>query len=495
MIRFRLLMLACAFVPAVAHAGGFEIPDNNTEALGRGAAFTAKADDASAQEYNIAGFARQRGTRTLLSLNVVFHNYEFTRSGTYPGDPTDAKTPYAGQPFPTIRNGSGPFPAPFFGISTDFGKLDRWTFAAGIFGPSSYGNTNFGVTVNGLPSPGRYDFAYANLLIIYPTLAAAVRVTKWLDLGLALHLVVGSFELSNVAFVDLGRGVPGQPGICPSVEYAPCDSQSIIKASGVSATAALGIMFHPLRTLDKALDVGLNLRGPIYLDATGTASGTPPQVQSTLPIDAMPATFHARLPWVLRAGVRYAFLKDGFERGDVEVDGSYEAWNAVEGDGTKINIPQLSIFSDINPTVTHHYRDTFSVRVGGAYNLQLPTGVLTFRLGFFYDSPATALADTRIDFDTAEKIAPTVGLGYRVRGVSINLAYAYLWSPDRDVSNGDIRPINPVRNGTSGSSEGENVLLPPVNNGHYHANSQILSVSVNVAWDEALKKKRVLTYE
>ncbi len=45
-IRTALLALAAASVltlPSVAHAGGFEFPDNGTEALGRGAAFTAKA--------------------------------------------------------------------------------------------------------------------------------------------------------------------------------------------------------------------------------------------------------------------------------------------------------------------------------------------------------------------------------------------------------------------------------------------------------------------
>jgi len=79
-----------AVVPASAAAGGFEIPDNGTEALGRGAAFTAKADDGTALQYNIAGFARQRGTRLLVNTNLWVSDYSFARSGTYPDDPANS---------------------------------------------------------------------------------------------------------------------------------------------------------------------------------------------------------------------------------------------------------------------------------------------------------------------------------------------------------------------------------------------------------------------
>jgi long-subunit fatty acid transport protein len=381
-----------------------------------------------------------------------------------------------------VANQNGPFFAPYFGISTDFGYFDRWTFAAGIYGPSAYGQREFPVTVGSMPSPSRYDLVSEDLLIFYPTLSAAVRVTKWFDLGVALHLVYGHFNLASVATVDLGRT------LCVNAEYQPCDSQTTLDLSGVTATASLGMMFHPLDTLS----IGINLRGPASIDATGTVQGTAPAVQM---LDVAPesASFHTKLPWVLRAGIRYAFIKDNFEHGDIELDGTYEAWADAQNPGSQINIPSLSIFQDINPTIVHNFQDTYSVRVGGAYNLRLPTGALTFRLGFFFDSAATKYKDTRIDFDTMAKYAPTVGLGYKVRGISLNVAYAYVWSPDRDVTNGDIRIINAVTMGSNLDSK--NQLLPAVNNGHYHAENQILSFSINIAWDEALKKTRKIAYE
>lgn len=499
-------LLVVALVPQVALAGGFEVPDNTAEALGRAGAFTAKADNAGALQYNVAGLARQRGTRLLLDSNIILHDYEFTRAGVYPGDPNDPTNPvpYGGQPFPTVRNQGGPQLGPFLGVSTDFGIFDRWTFAIGVFGPSAYGRRNYGgaTLADGRPNPARYDVLKADLLVVYPTLAAAVRATKWLDIGLALHVVVGHFDLSNTAFVDLGRS------LCPHPEYTACDTTTTLKTTGATATFGLGFLARP----KPFLAIGLNLRGPATINASGTAEATTPPVQPNLEITPSEAGFVTRLPWVLRLGVRYIFLKDGFEHGDIELDGTYEAWGCAQRGAvvnnetrdaaaaqmcgeTRAYIPNLAIFQDINPYIMHRYRDTFSVRLGGAYNVQLPAGVLTLRLGFAFDSAATHYADTRLDFDTMAKYMPAVGLGYRVRGIAINIAYAYVYSPDRTVTSGDLRAINGVNGTTFDSTPSGDVPLPAVNNGHYRANSNILSVGINIAWDEALKRSRTVHWD
>ncbi|HEX9100609.1 MAG TPA: hypothetical protein VF997_00325, partial [Polyangia bacterium] len=200
----------------VVYAGGLEIPDNGTEALARGGAFTAKADDATALQYNVAGLARQRGTRALLDGNVILSTLNFQRDGVYPDAPSGA-TPWGGQPFPEVHNSGGPFFAPFFGLSSDLG-LDRWTFAVGVFGPSSVGNRTYPLSVGGVPSPARYDLVQALPVVVLPTAAAAVRVARWLDLGVALHVAVAKLDLTSVSFADISKGV------CPNPEYQPCDS-------------------------------------------------------------------------------------------------------------------------------------------------------------------------------------------------------------------------------------------------------------------------------
>ena len=90
-------MLALAGVvtsSGTARAGGFELPDNGAQAVGRGATFVAKADDTTAMYYNPAGLARQRGTRLYVGGNLFLHSYEFQRASSFPDDPNDASTPW-----------------------------------------------------------------------------------------------------------------------------------------------------------------------------------------------------------------------------------------------------------------------------------------------------------------------------------------------------------------------------------------------------------------
>ena len=452
------------------YAGGLELPDNGTEALGRGGAFTAKADDATAMQYNVAGLARQRGTRLLADGNLILSTLDFQRAGVYPDAPS-AATPWGGQPFPKVSNTGGPFFAPFIGLSSDFG-LDRWTFAVGVFGPSSVGNRTYPLSVGGVPSPARYDLVQALPLVVLPTASVAVRATRWLDVGLALHVAVAKFDLTSVSFTDISRG------LCPNAEYQPCDSTNKLSTTGATATAAVGVMVHPLRWWA----IGANVRGPIYLNTSGTVEATAPSAVP-MQIAPAPATFSTNLPWVVRVGTRIIKLRsDDFEVADLEFDATWENWSAAQGDGPHVNIPNLSLFQDIHPTIVHHYHDTFSLRLGASYNAALPAGVLSFRVGGYYDSSATAPADTRLDFDTLPKLAATLGVGYSVRGFTINLAYAYVHEIDRTVTNGDIAPVNGAANGTSVDDAGN--PLPAVNNGRYHGETHIISFGVTLRFDE-----------
>ncbi|MGZ3404815.1 MAG: OmpP1/FadL family transporter [Polyangia bacterium] len=473
----RGAVIAAIFFAAtrVVYAGGLELPDNGTEALGRGGAFTAKADDATAMQYNVAGLARQRGTRLLFDGNLILSTLDFDRSGAYPDAVTPA-TPWGGQPFPTVHNTGGPFFAPFIGISSDFG-LDRWTFAVGVFGPSSVGNRTYPLSVGGVPSPARYDLVQALPLLILPTASVAVRATRWLDVGLALHVAVAKFDLTSVSFTDISKG------LCPNAEYQPCDSTNKLSTTGATATAALGVMLHPLRWWA----IGANVRGPIYLNTSGTVAATAPSALP-MPIAPAPATFSTNLPWVVRVGTRLIKLRaDDFEVADVEFDATWENWSAAQGDGPHVNIPNLSLFQDIHPTIVHHYHDTFSLRLGASYNVALPAGALSIRVGGYYDSSATAPKDTRLDFDTLPKLAGTFGLGYSVRGFAINLAYAYVYEFPRVVTDGGIAPINGAAHGDPVDDAGN--PLPAVNNGRYRGQTHFISFGVTLRFDELAGRK------
>lgn len=476
--------------PREALAGGFEIPDNGTEALGRGGAFVAKADDPTAIDYNPAGLAEQRGTRLLLDGHVINSNYAFQRFGAFPDNPKNPATPWGGYPFPKVTDQGGPFFAPFIAATTDFGRFDWLTVAVGVFGPSGVGNRTYPLGVNNAPAASRYDVIQPTSTIIFPTLSVGVKATDWLDLGVSLHLVDAIFDLTSTSFVDLGDGPSGP---CVNYEYHPCDSVSSLHATATSFAATPGILLKPTRTFS----IGVSARTPITLDANdGVVTVLTAPLGQPIPPPGN-ATLRTQLPWYWRAGARLAFVDDaGFEQGDVELDGTYETWSQAQGTGPQIHIDHLGpagpAFDNINITVAHDYNDTFSIRAGGAYNTRLPVGVFTVRLGAYYDKSATAdnPGYTRLDFDTLDKIAGTVGVGYKWNGVAFNLGYAEVFEPSRTVpvGTGQIRPIDGAQHGASVDSQGNQ--LPAVNEGIYTGHTEIVSFSVMAVFDEILGTER-----
>ena len=203
------LFFSVLAVARSAAAGGFEIPANGTEALGRGGAFSAKADSPLALEYNVAGLAQQRGTHALIDNNLAFSRYRFARDG---GDSFG--------PFPAVQaNATPPFYAPWFGLATDFGFFKRLTFAVGIYGPSSIGKRTFPMFVptdsgKDRPGPARYDIATTDLLIFFPTLAVGVRASKYLDLGFSVQQASAQIKLASMTYAPQSLPIFPQSSPC-----------------------------------------------------------------------------------------------------------------------------------------------------------------------------------------------------------------------------------------------------------------------------------------
>ena len=466
-----------------AAAGGFDIPDNGAQALGRGAAFVAKADDGTAIYYNPAGLARQRGTRLYGGGNLYLHSFEFQRAGSYPDDPNNTATPWGDQPYPSVSNAGGAYVSPFLAASTDFGSLDRFTIAAGVFSPPDVGNRTFPIAVRGAPSASRYDFVQSAGSMLFPTLAAAFRVTPWLDVGLSGHLVVAKFAETQIVYAD-----PGADS-CLNVEYQPCDSRATLDATATSFATTLGVLARPT----PSIGIGLTVRTPVTLNASGTYTATTPRAGSAnlTPGDA---TYVTHLPLIVRGGLRYVSLDRDYEVYDLELDGTFEAWTGAQGDGPQLTVGSLGTYKDIDTLIVHGYNNTVSFRGGGAYNFEAAGGTLSFRAGAYFDSSATTFAYTRLDIDTLAKIAGTLGLGYRRGGFGIDLGYAAAASIPRVVGTdqGDVRPIDLAKGGRPLDDTGKK--LPAVNEGAYRGFTHILSVGISLTFDELFGAGRTFTY-
>ena len=156
-MRWKIFLILLLLVPVSTFAGGFEFPDNGTAAMGRGGAFTAKADDPTALYYNPGGLAWLRGWKLLIDSNLAFKHVSFTRA------------PDNGVTYPTVHNQSGPFPGPMLVLTSDFGLKD-WTFAAGLYGPSAVGKTSY---PDGQDAPQKFELVSMDVMMAFYTLAAA----------------------------------------------------------------------------------------------------------------------------------------------------------------------------------------------------------------------------------------------------------------------------------------------------------------------------------
>ena len=256
---------------------------------------------------------------------------------------------------------------------------------------------------------------------------------------------------------------------------------------------ALGAMLHPTQSFD----IGVHVRSAVNLGlhpirAKGTVSATTPPALSDLPplgTERMDAQFETWLPWQFRFGVRYAHKPAGREIFDVELDATYEAWSWNDGSDNKLTLLKPPMLVNRGEPFTinlrHNYRDTFSLRAGGSYTQPLSQqSALILRLGALVDSSASRDQDLRLDFDTLMKAGGTVGLGLQARGVTLNVAYAYLHSLPRTVENGALVPIN----GTNGQPLSFNDMLAPgTNSGTYAGQTHILSIGLSVLFDDLVK--------
>lgn len=493
-----LLLALLLAPPRLARAGGIQMPDHGASALGRGAAFTAKADDPMALHYNVAGLARQRGTHLLVNANIQIHSFSFTRLGEYPDENND-ETPWGGQAFPTVYSNGGPFPLPALIVTSDFQYFERLTFAFGILPPAVNGAHSFatglpkGSLDKPVPAPNRYDAGgESSTTILFPTLGAGYRVLPWLDVGLTAVAAVASFNQTAISYSDPGGG-------CKSVEDYRCDARTLFAAKGNAFTGALGIMARP----KPSWQFGAQLRFPLSILAVGTVSPNAPLSLSGTAKEAIentvPAQLEFKLPAELRLGARYIKMEGTFENWDVEANITYETWSSLNP-GPTVFIPGLGRVkgadgktTPLYPNVTSNSNlnlvNTFSLRTGGAYNFDEYGGTISLRGGMFYDSPGTESKDTKLGFNTLAKVAGTFGASYKRGAFTIDFAYAAIASVKRIVTDGESRPGNGAKGGKPEKGGDSTELLPVTNNGEYKGFTHVIGLGVQIAFDSFLGER------
>ena len=489
----RLLLAVLLFLPAEALAAGFEIPDNGTQALGRGGAFTAVADDGSAIEYNPAGLTQQKGLSLTIDSNFINHHVSFLR--TTPDGTNDSV------PIQEVHNSAGTFISPLAAISygRSFLPLDAFAVAVGFYTPSAEGKYVFPTPGNdpAADAPNRYQLIQNNIVIVYPTISVAYKLPLpiYAAIGVSGEMVVSSFEFDQDLYAQpstataLGTqpgpngkspgvgGIYRGPGVagtakCPATYDPNCHETATFGRPSASPTAlrledpiwdanvdvnvtgkkaftavlgalvkfgpvALGASYRPGYALHADGTLKVNLPGILTAD---TPENSPNGPSSTLGAKATvtgdQASLDFKWPSVFRAGADVAVpvVPGHF---DISADYTYETWSVVDNfvlTPHNMSITALSGTTTVAPVIIpKHMQNSQSFRGGMQWELPVPVVKLQTRLGGYYEKSAIPEDYTTIDLAHFDRFAVTGGarMGINVGDIvgPLMLDLGVLYSP------------------------------------------------------------------
>jgi long-chain fatty acid transport protein len=456
---------AAALAPAMASAGGFEVPDLGARALGRGGANVVGVDDPTALHYNPGALAKLRGTRLLYNHSLIWHDTRFSRATL-----SEAWGPDAGTEFPTARNAEKLFPlGAFAAVSSDFG-LENWTFGAGVYGPHSVGKHDY-------PEYGPQSFMLTDMsvLMVYYSLAAAWKHKDVFGVGITAQYV----DLMRLDY-SLVIDSTFTAGLDPVPSDASTQLTSTLQLKDrTSGTAIVGLWYRPHRAVELAL-AGRVV--PVFLKARGTMAVDKP----TLVTDDIRVTMPLTLPAYLRGGVRYIHAAKGREWFDLELMAQWENWSTI--DAYEVGVSGRISGQEIQDLrLGKGWRDTVSVRLGGDVHV-IPRH-LTVRAGGYFESGASPKAFSHLDFPSFARGGLGAGLTAGGRGIYGTVGFLHVFQEAREVDEltGKVfqqRPVRPCPEGCGGASG------VPANAGRFTSRYEILNLGIEIRFGELLAKRR-----
>jgi long-chain fatty acid transport protein len=438
-MRIAPVVLGLA-VASPALAGGVYVGESGSQAMERGGAFVAKADDPTALSINPAGLAKVETGEIYLGANLLDYTLTFQREGLYPQQDRGTQPAYAGRPYPLVENRASFQAVPYLAGDVRLGPI---VLGAGVFGPAAVGRRDFRcegslcqVADDGAPAPQRYDIVQQTGLVAYPSLAAAYRIHPRVDVGVRLSWGVAALQARSFGWGVSNRGEdPLKDG-----EMSIDVSDPFVPAGGA------GILVRPT----DFLELGVAYTSPVKIEARGTAATAfGPEVSPLGPasiepmpdalarcapggtVSAIKTCVDIPLPQLLAGGVRYVGRDGrGAERYDLEVDVKWENWSAASTDIAVLDGRDVLLGTPIQPVVMRHgFRDVWAVRVGGAYRFDVGRSALSVRAGASHDTAAAPTSWTRLDKDGKARTALAAGAAWEVDGWRFDAGFAVVLQP------------------------------------------------------------------
>jgi len=387
-----------------AWASGFDLPDQDAFAVGRGLAVTATADNPSAVFYNPAGLTQLPGN----SFEVG--GYAIDLEPQYK-NPTTGITYGNNDPFSGI-------PQLFYSYGNEEHGL---SLGFGIYEPS-------GLSVNWPNSTGfRTDGTQAALeeIAFNPVIAY-----KLLD-----TLSIGAGVAANYANLDLRQGL-----LWPSQGF----DQFRFQGDGWGVSGNFGILWKPISQLSfgAALQTGTKITLDGYTTAYNNVATALPQSPYYYPAFSTRTDAQAdfQFPLKAEAGISYRPTP----KWNVEFDADYIDWDSM---GT-VNIQQASGVPGLLPLdvpVTLDWQSSMYYELGATRYFDNGWHVSA---GYIFNQ--NSLSSTHYSPLVADEDRHffSVGLGHKGQHLDFDIAYQFGYGPDRTVTGNTPSAAGQTADGT-----------------------------------------------
>jgi len=375
----RRLLPLLAFIPFLAHAGGFQVNLQGTKQTGMGHLGTSFYLGASSAYFNPA----------MMGLDSSKFNFEAGASGII------GSVAYQNQETGLVERTDNPMGTPFYFYGTY--KINE-KFAAGLAVYTPFGNRvewedNW---------TGRYLIEDISLSAIFIQPTVSYNINEMISVGAGFTYVVGN--------VEINRDLPTPVG-----NEADVNLQG--DASGFGFNAGVYVQ------ATEKLSLGLTYRSQVDIELDGgDADFTVDQSLATLFPDQ---EFSAELPLpsTITLGAAYQVT----DKLLVSVEGNYVGWDAYESLDFDFKMETESLEDSKNP---RNYESQLIIRAGAQYTLM---DNLQVRGGAYYDP--SPIQDDYFNPETpnTDNLGLTLGGSYGVTDkLTVDASFLYIYGFERE---------------------------------------------------------------
>jgi long-chain fatty acid transport protein len=377
-----LLALALGFFPADTRAVGYRLPNQDPEAIARGNAFAATADNPSAIYYNPAGITQLEGLNTSAGLYFVSPGIRFDGPGG------------------TAHTSSNPDSVPqFYAVYTPE-KLPLslpLSFGLGIYVP-------YGLSEDwGQNSPFKNIVQTADLLYLCFNPVVAWKINPRLSVAVGPTI--------NYSKATMQQAIPAGGLVPPGAEF-------LLNGDGLGYGFNAGVLWKPF----DQWAFGVNYRSPTIIDYHGETATIP----APLP-PSQASTTSIRFPQFVVGGISFRPT----EKWNLEFDLDWADWDTVK----QIDVSDTAAGTIPIPL---NYRSSFMYEFG--ITRQLPRGYFA-SAGFFFSQNSSPSGNfTPLIADSALYLGG-LGVGHKGKHWGWALGYQFGYNPGRNVSNDQTSPV------------------------------------------------------